>query len=178
MRCVVSPGCTPTPCHSTSLLGESISHCNNVENQLRIFKVDTSPFDARINILSGDTVVLRSIKKSSMWLNCSSPNKECKISPCTSNQLDNSGSNISDCADHLFTVRGVTVTKKGKTRIRATGKVIAEGHSVQLKSQSEGLYLGCRAHDKKCKVSGTEDCDNETCRIQNFNITYHNPDTD
>ena len=166
MRCVPSPGCTPTPCH-VSIFGNA-NHCTNVENQFKIIR----PGSTRIAI--GDRVLLRSVSKPSMWLNCSGLNRECKITQCTSNAADPSNSSyISECEEHFFTI------KQGK---RGQGKVATVKRPVQLKSFWNDSYLTCVG--KKCEMVDSGVCptphpsrahllenNDGVCTIQSFNVT-------
>ena len=145
MRCVPSPGCTPTPCHSNTILtisSKHVSHCRNIQNKFRIIR----PGSTRIEV--GDRVLLRSVYKPSMWLNCSGLNKECKITPCTTNHADPSNSSyISDCEEHFF------ILEQGK---RPRGKVAVVKQEVELRSFRHDSYLNCAG--RKCAMVGNGVC--------------------
>ncbi len=163
-----SPVCTPTPCVN---FGGGLGPCSKIDSQFRIVK----PGDSRIG--DGDKVLLRSVSKSSMWLNCSGVNKECLISQCTSNAADPSNSSyISDCEDHFFIIDGVN---------RGLGKVLSTKHKIQFKSYKDNTYLNCI--EKKCRMLEENTCPdknkvtetmeklimpkNGTCEIQFYNVT-------
>ena len=161
MRCVPSPGCTPTPCAS---FGGTAGHCAVAENEFRIIR----PGNSRIG--HGDKVLLRSVHKPSMWLNCSvGDNNECTISPCTSNAADPSNSSyISECEDHFFIIEGVR---------RKPGNVLSTKHKIQFKSYKNDKYLNCI--EKRCRLIDAYQCPSDvqdsskssTCSIQFYNIT-------
>ena len=153
MRCVPSPGCTPTPCHGSDIFGGSISHCTNVENQFKIIRPVRSQ-----KIYVGDTVLLRSVYKPSMWLNCSGINRECVISSCTSNAVDPSNSSyISTCEEHMFTIRA------GNRKI---GKVVTTKQKIQIKSNKDNSYLNCLG--KKCEMIEDGACPKDNDATQNL----------
>lgn len=141
VRCVPSPGCTPTPCN-TGIFRLSSSRCSQVNNQFRLI----NPFSSVI--LAGDTVVLRSVHKPSTWLNCSGPEKECTITQCTSNAADPSNSSyITNCDEHKFIINGVR---------RRTGQVLSTKHSIKLKLPDSNSYLNCLG--KRCQMLEKGSC--------------------
>ncbi len=157
MQCLPNVGCSPIPCTLTGFNGGS-GKCSGIKNRFRIIR----PGDTRIG--DSDKVLLRSIYKPTMWLNCTGTNKECTISECTNNAADsNSSSYISDCEDHFFIIKG---------RKRSPGKVLSIRHAIGFKSYKDNTYLNCL--EKKCRMvepPGTCSPNKDEGCIQSFNIT-------
>ena len=141
VKCVPSPGCTPTPCTINPFATHS-SGCSQVENQFKI----VNPLKSKIS--SGDVIALRSVHKPSTWLNCSGPTSRCTISQCTSNAADPSNSSyITDCEEHFFIIKGIK---------RRDGQVLSTKHEIQIKNVNDESYLNCLG--KRCQM-----LDNGTC---------------
>ena len=135
VRCVPSPGCTPTPC-TTNPFAPLSSGCSQIESQFKIINPN------RAKISSGDVIALRSVHKPSTWLNSSGPDSKCTISQCTNNAADPSNSSyVTDCEEHFFIIKGVK---------RANGKVLSTRHSIQIKSIDDNSYLNCLG--KRCQM--------------------------
>ena len=164
MKCVPSPGCTPLPCRDRA--GNT---CKRNDNQFQI--INHMNISAR-KILSGSTILLRSVNSPSNWLDCSSPNK-CTISTCPEDNVEepSNSSYISNCSRHHFQVFGVD---------RKLSQILNINHKLRFRSNSD-KYLNCNG--KRCKLLQEDNCrtdstvapielneDRETCEPQNFTV--------
>jgi len=129
MKCSPSPGCVPVDCTGPA--------CKDIDNQFQIIKNDET--DTKRTLRGGNTVLLRSIRYFSHWLDCTDA-MFCKITECEEdNDSDmNNASYVSTCAKHRFKIDGV-----GRTN-----KVLNVNNSLQFKSvQNDAIY---KCNRKKC----------------------------
>ena len=151
-----STGCIPVPCQTGFSLTPTMG-CSAIEHQFQIFRDTGKP-----NIKSGQTVVLKSLHRSSRWLDCSGDH--CTLSECIDNAADQSNASyISSCQNHKFTIYAAN---------NRLGKIIRSDHKINLERQAQG-FLNCS--DRRCKLlPASGECPNTsldgTCSAQNYSI--------
>ena len=142
MECVPSPGCTPLPCRNFG--GNS---CEDLNSRFEIVNYDpTKRIDKRIK--SETTVLLRSLRTRSRWLDCSNPDN-CVISDCPEDNPDDpsNGSYVSNCSRHQFQVSGVG---------RDANKVLNTNFKLKFKYSDSDEFLSCNG--RKCHTLAEGSC--------------------
>ena len=134
-------------CHKKSCAGGIFTPagCNLLEEQFEIHRTKTKKNQ---NLKSGDTVVLKSIWKTTRWLDCTSRTM-CTITECYTNEADNfNTSHISECeSHHFFKIYAVG---------REDGRTIRTSDEIRLKHAENDTYLNCQ--DRKCKLLPYASC--------------------
>ena len=155
MKCVPSPGCTPVPCIR--------SRCTGLNNQFYIINLATSGK----KILSGGTVLLRSVNAPANWLDCSNRNN-CIISTCREDNVEDltTASYKSSCTSHQFQVFGVR---------RRLNRLLNIKHKLRFKDKNQQSYLSCNG--KRCRLLERGICptrplflSNGECQIEKFSV--------
>lgn len=166
MECVPSPGCTPLPCKNYG--GNS---CEDLTHQFEIINYDSTKRSKRIK--SQTTILLRSFRSRSQWLDCSNPDS-CVISDCPEDNPDDpsNASYVSNCSRHQFQVFGIG---------RGANKVINSNTKLQFKYSDSEEFLTCNGRkchtltDGSCpdmratKVTVTPD-ENGQCENEKFSV--------
>ncbi len=150
-----TPSCIPKPC--------TVFSCKNEDNQFEIIKANRS---ATPRIESGNTVLLRSVKFESKFLDCSD-SRRCTISTCNEDNLNEDISNssyISNCARHQFQIFGYS---KNKGALKTS---LTTNHQLQFKEHDSSKLMDCRG--KFCKMDDgscpPENITKSICTLQSF----------
>ena len=136
--------CTPT-CRADSCLEfDGKSTCDFLDYQFEII-VRKNP-DAK-KVRSGDEVALRWMRNPTHWLACSNSNNRCSTTRCAGNDSNDadsiSNTGITKCSSHHFKIIGVD---------RRVGRLLNENYRIQLKHESNQLFLNC-INNNLCKFS-------------------------
>lgn len=141
-----SIGCPGESClKDNCTASNAITHYYNCDSQYFVIYLASNKRNRHIK--SGDTIALKSVKRSNHWVDCSRGN--CTLTDCP----DNTGKTITNftrdiCSQHKF-------------RIYAVGKILRKRiqvtDTIYLQAIDSDKYLNCL--DRKCKlVSEGGDC--------------------
>lgn len=138
--------CFPTTCKPTTCFTfGSQSTCDGLNHQFEIIAIENP--NAR-KIKSGDTVALRSKANPAKWLDCTSADRTCSITICSSpypNFIYDYSSALTTCDAHIFEIFGVR---------RRLGRLLNSNHNIQLQYGNE--FLSCAGTaGSVCKLSNS-----------------------
>lgn len=157
-------------CQKDNCSASSLSHYNDCKEQYFVMYLSSNRKNRFIK--NGDTIALRSSKRSSYWMDCSRGN--CTLSQCADNPKSITNYTRDICSQHKLQI--FAVDKKENKRIQTT-------NLFYFKGLGSDKYLNC--YGKRCKlISESSNCDEDEysgasgslCSRQLFKLKKHKKD--